>query len=100
MTYLRIATLLCLSILTTISVQAEVLRIPLSQQGSSHIKLPARGDQQTQVIKQFGEPRLRHASVGQPPISRWDYPGFSVYFEQTTVINSVQIHQPQNPATP
>lgn len=96
MAYLRLTTLLCLGILSTTTVQADVLRIPISQQGSASIKMPTHGDKQAQVIQQFGEPSKRHASVGQPPISRWDYPGFSVYFEQSTVVNSVQIHQPSS----
>lgn len=96
-----ISTLLCcLAVLSFNPVQAEVLRIPISQQGAAHISMPAHGDRQAQVVQQFGEPRVRHKSVGQPPISRWDYPGFSVYFEHTTVINSVQLHQPRNPVTP
>lgn len=97
---LRLTTLLCLGILSTTTVQADVLRIPISQQGSASIKMPTHGDKQAQVIQQFGEPSKRHASVGQPPISRWDYPGFSVYFEQSTVVNSVQIHQPSSSVAP
>ncbi|MBP7997575.1 MAG: phosphodiesterase [Thiopseudomonas sp.] len=100
MAYLRLTTLLCLGILSTTTVQADVLRIPISQQGSASIKMPTHGDKQAQVIQQFGEPSKRHASVGQPPISRWDYPGFSVYFEQSTVVNSVQIHQPSSSVAP
>ncbi len=96
----NISTLCCLAILSFSPVQAEVLRIPISQQGAARISMPAHGDQQTQVLQQFGEPRVRHKSVGQPPISRWDYPSFSVYFEHSTVINSVQLHQPRNPVTP
>lgn len=96
----RISTLLCLAILSISHVQAEVLRIPISQQGAVRTSMSAHGDQQAQVLQQFGEPRVRHQSVGQPPISRWDYPGFSVYFEHSTVINSVQIHQPRNTSTP
>lgn len=95
-----IATLCCLTMLGSSLVQAEVLRIPISQQGATRINMPAHGDQQTQILQKFGEPRMRYKSVGQPPISRWDYPGFSVYFERTTVINSVQTHQPRNPVTP
>ncbi len=100
MAYLRLTTLLCLGILSTTTVQADVLRIPISQQGSASIKMPTHGDKQAQVIQQFGEPSKRHASVGQPPIIRWDYPGFSVYFEQSTVVNSVQIHQPSSSVAP
>ena len=100
MAYLRLTTLLCLGILSTTTVQADVLRIPISQQGSASIKMPTHGDKQAQVIQQFGEPSKRHASVGQPPISRWDYPGFSVYFEHSTVVNSVQIHRPSTTVAP
>jgi hypothetical protein len=96
----HVSTLFCLAILSISHVQAEVLRIPISQQGVARITMPAHGKQQAQVLQQFGEPRVRHQSVGQPPITRWDYPGFSVYFEYSTVINSVQIHQPSNPVTP
>ncbi|QEY58312.1 phosphodiesterase [Pseudomonas sp. C27(2019)] len=96
----HIGILVCLTVLSISHIQAEVLRIPISQQGASSLSMPAHGDKQAQVLQQFGEPRIRHQSVGQPPISRWDYPNFSVYFEYTTVINSVQIHQPRTPITP
>ena len=97
---LAFITLLYLDILTSANAQADVLHIPVEQQGNVSIKMPAHGDQQAQVILQFGEPSLRHPSVGQPPISRWDYPGFSVYFEQNTVVNSVQAHQPLESSRP
>jgi hypothetical protein len=29
------------------------------------------------------------APVGQPPIERWEYPGFIVYFEYRNVLHSV-----------
>ena len=46
------------------------------------------------VVKRVvGAPSRRHAAVGQPPITRWDYPGFSVYFEYDKVINSVRQHK-------
>ena len=96
---LRLTSLMFLLTLS-ITAQADVLRIPISHQGHTSIKMPVHGDQQTQVIQQFGEPRKRYPSVGQPPISRWDYPGFSVYFEHSTVVNSVQIHQPSASVAP
>jgi len=42
----------------------------------------------------FGAPTTRHAPVGggsasTPPITRWDYPAFSVYFENSHVVNAV-----------
>ena len=50
---------------------------------------------QAQVIARFGEPEKRHAPVparGEhptPPITRWDYPDFSVYFEKTIALHRV-----------
>jgi len=55
--------------------------------------VPARGMTMSAVEKQFGQPAERHPSVGgapaQPPITRWDYRGFSVFFERDRVIHSV-----------
>ncbi len=39
--------------------------------------------------KHFGAPVNRHPTVGAPPITRWDYNGFSVFFEKDRVIDSV-----------
>ncbi len=50
---------------------------------------PKSGTSMTAVESTYGEPTQRHAAVGQPPITRWDYPGFSVYFENNLVIHAV-----------
>jgi len=50
---------------------------------------PARGSLMKTVEKQFGAPTTRHPTVGKPPITRWDYPNFSVFFEGDRVIDSV-----------
>jgi len=50
---------------------------------------PARGALMKTVEKQFGAPANRHPTVGKPPITRWDYPNFSVFFEGDRVIDSV-----------
>jgi hypothetical protein len=42
-----------------------------------------------QVAAKFGAPVSKIPAVGNPPISRWDYPGFVVYFEREHVIHSV-----------
>lgn len=55
----------------------------------SGIEVPARGSSMSTVEKRFGAPASRHAAVGQPPITRWDYPGFSVFFEHELVIHAV-----------
>ena len=51
--------------------------------------LPVRGMSSSKVMAEYGEPEQKTAPVGEPPISRWDYPDFQVYFERATVITSV-----------
>jgi len=53
------------------------------------IKLPPRGSTMSSVEASFGAPAQREAAVGQPPITRWEYSGFVVYFEYEHVIHSV-----------
>jgi outer membrane protein assembly factor BamE (lipoprotein component of BamABCDE complex) len=55
----------------------------------SDIATPGRGMTMDQVAAKFGAPASKVPAVGQPPISRWDYPGFVVYFERNYVIHSV-----------
>jgi len=55
----------------------------------SGVSTPARGMTMTQVAQQFGAPVSKVPAVGKPPISRWEYPGFIVYFENDHVIHSV-----------
>ena len=50
---------------------------------------PARGMSMEKVEAAFGAPTSRAAPVGQPPITRWEYPGFVVYFEHRHVIHTV-----------
>lgn len=73
--------------------QADIIRIPVGQQGTSDIATPSRGESKTQVLERFGLADEEHPAVGQPPITRWDYRTFSVYFEGNRVINSVVHHQ-------
>ena len=55
----------------------------------STIDRPSRGMSMTAVESRFGQPAASHNAVGQPPITRWDYPGFAVYFEHQYVIHAV-----------
>ena len=50
---------------------------------------PTRGMTMTQVASKFGDPVSKVPAVGKPPIARWEYPGFVVYFELDHVIHSV-----------
>jgi hypothetical protein len=55
----------------------------------STVPRPQRGMHMSAVEQQFGAPVTRHETVGQPPITRWDYSGFSVFFERDIVIHAV-----------
>lgn len=79
---------------------ADTLEIPVGAQGDSHVALPVRGESRRAVLERFGLPDVEHPSVGQPPITRWDYREFSVYFEYDHVVDAVRAHHPQNPITP
>jgi hypothetical protein len=56
---------------------------------ASSVERPARGITMGAVEARFGAPANRHAAVGTPPITRWDYAGFVVYFEHERVIDAV-----------
>jgi len=55
----------------------------------SQVPSPTRGMTMKQVEAKFGAPASRTEPVGKPPITRWDYPAFQVYFEYDHVIHSV-----------
>lgn len=50
---------------------------------------PTRGMTQERVRANFGSPQNEDAAVGEPPISRWHYADFVVYFEYDRVIHAV-----------
>jgi hypothetical protein len=55
----------------------------------SDVATPSRGMTMNEVSNKFGAPTSKIPAVGNPPISRWEYPGFVVYFEHDYVIHSV-----------
>ena len=61
----------------------------VEQAARSNLDRPARGESKARVEERFGQPNRTVAAVGEPPISRWEYPGFIVYFEHDHVIHAV-----------
>jgi hypothetical protein len=55
----------------------------------SDITTPSRGMTMHEVNEKFGAPVNKIGPVGTPPISRWEYAGFVVYFEGDHVIHAV-----------
>jgi hypothetical protein len=67
------------------SALADALDMPTSTDTSG----PTRGLTMAKVEAKYGTPAQRTGPVGAPPITRWEYPGFVVFFEHEYVIHSV-----------
>lgn len=91
-------TLLAFGLMLTASAlslaHADVLTVPENAAPAAAGTLPAKGEAQAAVLRRYGEPGKRYPAVGgssaaQPPITRWDYDGFSVFFENSHVVHAV-----------
>jgi hypothetical protein len=94
-----IPTSLALLVLAATGAHADTLLIDgIDLDKQSVDSRPKPGMSMTAVESSYGAPAQRHAPVGganaqQPPITRWDYPSFSVYFENDRVIHAVAKHE-------
>ncbi len=70
------------------SAQADVLLIDRVE-AKSGVNVPKKSATMNQVRSQYGDPMSERAAVGEPPITRWDYADFIVYFEHQHVITTV-----------
>ena len=72
---------------------AEVLLLDAISQEPANapqgLPRPRQGARMDQVRARYGEPKERATPVGDPPITRWVYPAYTVYFEQDLVLTSV-----------
>lgn len=89
---LRLATTVLISLFAT-AASAETLLINRVQE-ENQAAMPARGMSMDQVAARFGAPSERLDPRGGqkrqwPPINRWVYPAFTVYFEKNKVIDAV-----------
>jgi len=89
-TLAAIAAALGLTLLSPI-LAAETLEIGAAPTAAGPSALPPRGTSMAAVEARFGAPERKLGAVGQPPISRWVYPGFVVYFEYSHVVHAVRI---------
>ena len=72
---------------------ADVLLVERAQEAQT-MPLPTRGMTMSQVEKKFGAPMSKRNPVGganekRPPITRWVYADYTVYFENSHVIDAV-----------
>ncbi len=75
-------------LLTPVLGSADVLLIDEVRQ-VERMALPSNGQSKVNVEANFGTPSKRHDAVGEPPITRWDYDTYSVYFEGDLVLFTV-----------
>ncbi|MBT8139373.1 MAG: hypothetical protein KJP25_06380 [Gammaproteobacteria bacterium] len=85
-----------LMLLQPLMANAESVRVPIASQGgnASDIARPTAGMTGDRVLARFGEPLRALAPVGDPPITRWEYADFFVYFEYNHVVHAVLKHRP------
>lgn len=69
-------------------VSADVLIIDEVRQ-VENMNLPKNGQNKADVEVKFGAPVEKKQAVGDPPISSWQYTGYSVYFEYDLVLFTV-----------
>jgi len=67
---------------------AQTLEMDGMAPGSDSAR-PSRGMTAASVESRFGAPNAKEAAVGEPPISRWEYKDFVVFFEYDRVIHAV-----------
>ena len=87
-----------LAALLATPVHAEVLIIDAIKQepvnAPDGLPRPTRAMSMKQVRAKFGAPVKEYPWVGNPPITRWDYPDYSVFFENDLVLETVVHRKP------
>ncbi|MCK4842132.1 MAG: hypothetical protein KAT04_09660 [Methylococcales bacterium] len=89
MNFISIFTVTILMLSTSITLAEESFTVVPEQIMTRNINTPVRGLTMDQVKKQLGQPLKIIAAVGEPPITRWIYKDFIVYFEHNLVLHSV-----------
>ena len=89
-----LVSLLTLLLINSGPALADVLLVD-SIQSAPQIQAPRNGLTMSQIRQQFGTPASEIPAVGDPPISRWEYNGYSVFFENDLALHTV-IHQPDS----
>jgi len=88
MTKLRTFSAIALLAVFGAAANAETVNMDGVAAGSNDGR-PSRGMTQASVESKYGSPTSVEAAVGEPPISRWVYADFVVFFEYDRVIHAV-----------
>jgi hypothetical protein len=91
MAKLGAAILIALSLGFAVDAQTQNLDMSASDQSSTFDQAgkPTRGMTQQSVEASFGSPQNARQAIGEPPITRWEYANFVVFFEYDKVIHAV-----------
>lgn len=87
-----ISATLLLALGSALPASADVVQMPQTGPTTplpAGMEMPVRGMHMEQVEQMYGKPEGIQAPIGEPPITRWDYPDYAVYFEYSYVIDSV-----------
>ena len=80
-------------IMSSGTIESDVLLLDAIEHSPTNttqgIPRPTRGMTMQTVKSRFGEPSKIHPRIGNPPITRWDYTDYSVFFEYQQVLTSV-----------
>jgi len=91
--YLPKSLLVCFTLLSSYFAVADTLLIDVIEtepaNSTSGLLRPYHGQTMLVVEKKYGVPDNKSMAIGNPPITRWTYPEFSVYFEKNHVIHTV-----------
>jgi hypothetical protein len=85
---LRIVTVIALLTAFGAVASAETITMEGATAGSNDGR-PTRGMTQASVESKYGSPKSVNVPVGEPPITRWEYSDFVVFFEYDKVIHAV-----------
>jgi hypothetical protein len=98
------ASVVAAGLLAAAAVHADTFDVRKNAERSHRADLPRRGMTMAQVEQRYGAPVDKLPTAGgdaprHPPINRWRYSGYTVYFERNRVIHSVADSAPPQPGT-
>lgn len=86
--YLAFLAVAALSALSTVYAESLIIE-NIDKSSAALTESPNRGMSMDTVETKWGSPVVKRPAVGDPPISRWEYSKFIVYFEYRNVIHAV-----------
>jgi hypothetical protein len=75
----------------TVTPAPGTVAVPAPAPATASPATPPRGATMDDVRSKFGAPSQESPAVGTPPITRWEYSGYVVYFEHDRVLHTVVV---------